>query len=202
MSVANTFAVDTRDSYLTPTRGYRLSLTGEYSGFGTDVDYLRGLVSGSWHRELADDFVLSVGACVGAVSNLGKDLPIYEHFNAGGTTLRGFEVNGIGPRDKNTNDALGGMYIIGNNIELSFPVGKTLKELGVRGMLFADGGIVTEFEDATSDVIDSNIYRMTAGAGIHWHSPVGPLRLEFGMPLVKANEDQTQIFSFSIGSRF
>ncbi|MDD9918997.1 MAG: outer membrane protein assembly factor BamA [Alphaproteobacteria bacterium] len=202
MTLGNTYAIDTRDSFLTPTEGYRLSVTGEYSGFGSDVDYLRGSVSGSWHKELFEDIVLSVGARAGAISDLGGDLPIYEHFNAGGTTLRGFELSGIGPRDSNTNDALGGMYMLGNNIEVSFPLGNALKDLGVKGVIFSDGGIVTEFEDATSIVQDSSIYRVSVGAGVHWHSPLGPLRLEFGVPIVKAEEDQTQVFSFSVGSRF
>ncbi|MFZ2620816.1 MAG: BamA/TamA family outer membrane protein [Alphaproteobacteria bacterium] len=49
---------------------------------------------------------------------------------------------------------------------------------------------------------DSKTYRITAGTGIHWQSPVGPLRLEFGIPLIKSEEDQTQVFSFNVGSRF
>ena len=200
--VGNTFAYDTRDSFLDPTRGHRIALTTEYSGFGSDVDYVRGLVASSWHKEIVDDVVLSVGGRVGAVYDLGQDLPIYEHFNAGGTTLRGFDVNGIGPRDFTTKDALGGKYLLGHNIELSIPLGKTFKELGVKGLVFTDGAIVSEFDNATNQVEDSKIYRISAGAGIHWHSPVGPLRLEFGVPLVKAEEDKTQVFSFNVGSRF
>ncbi|MFZ2620219.1 MAG: outer membrane protein assembly factor BamA, partial [Alphaproteobacteria bacterium] len=141
--VANTWARDTRDSYLDPTRGYRLALTGEYAGFGTDSSYLRGLVNGSWHTKLMDDVVLSLGGRFGAVEGMDDDLAIYEHFTAGGTTLRGFAVSGIGPRDSVTNDALGGKYMIGNNAEISFPLGGFFKELGVKGLVFTDGGLVS-----------------------------------------------------------
>ena len=57
--VADTYAYDTRDDTLLPTRGYRVGVTGEYSGFGSDVDYIRGSVFGSWHKELVDDVVLT-----------------------------------------------------------------------------------------------------------------------------------------------
>lgn len=202
VSLANTWTYDTRDSILEPTRGVRTSVLTEYSGFGTDISYLKGLVSGSWHKELADDWVLALGGRVGAITDLGNDLPIFEHFSAGGGNLRGFETRGIGPRDRTTDDALGGKYLLGHNIELTFPLGTALDDLGVNGLLFTDGGIVTEFDNATDQVIDEDTYRISAGAGVHWRSPIGPLRLEFGIPLVKADEDKTQIFSFNIGSRF
>jgi len=199
--LANTLAFDNRDSFITPTRGKRLALTNEYSGFGSDIDFVRSQLNGSWHKEVQDGFVLSVGARAGAIFDLGQDLPIFDHFNAGGASLRGFEVSGIGPRDRVTDDSLGGQFLLGHNVELTFPI-PSLKDLGVNGAIFTDGGIVTEFEGATNDVIDSQTYRVTAGAGLHWKSPVGPLRLEFGFPIVKAEEDKTQVFSFSIGTRF
>src|SRR5690606_16067022 len=104
----------TRDSYLQPTRGHRLAITGEYSGFGSDVSYLRGQVAGSWHHELAEDWVLSLGGTVGAIYDFGEDLPLYEHFTGGGKNLRGFQYSGIGPRDSVTGDALGGKYMLTN----------------------------------------------------------------------------------------
>ncbi len=201
LSLSNTYITDTRDSRLTPTRGYRISATIEGSGIASDVTYLRGLLNASWHKELAEDFVLSLGGRVGVINDLGEDLPIYEHFSGGGTNLRGFAIKGIGPRDKTTDDALGGMYMLGNNIELSFPL-PGLSDMGMKGILFSDGGIVTEFEGATDAVTDSDTYRISAGAGIFWQSPVGPIRLDFGVPVVKASEDKSEFFSFNIGSRF
>jgi outer membrane protein insertion porin family len=200
-TIANSVSLDTRDSTLTPTRGYRLSVTGTASGFGSDVNYLRGLVQGAWHKEIFDEVVLSLGGRAGAIYDLGEDLPIYEHFNAGGNNLRGFDLNGIGPRDRNTKDALGGMFLLGNSVEVSFPLPR-LDDFGVRGVLFSDGGIVTKFEGETADVVDSQTYRISVGAGIHWQSPVGPLRIELGLPVMRADEDKTQIFNFSVGSRF
>lgn len=200
LMLSNTFSYDTRDSYLLPTRGYNLSYTADYSGFGSNINYIRNMVSGSWHKELDDDLVLSLGARVGYLADLSGDLPVYETFKAGGTTLRGFARSGIGPRDRISGDALGGKYILGNNAELRFPI-KGLEDFGVQGILFSDGGIVSDFE-SDPVVIDTKMYRMSAGTGIFWRSPLGPVRFEFGVPLVKADEDKTEVFSFSFGTRF
>lgn len=199
--LANTFAVDTRDSRLTPTHGYRVALTTEYSGFGTNTNYLKGNLSSSWHKEVKEDFVLSLGGTFGALWDIEDDLPIFENFRAGGNSIRGFDFGGVGPRDTSTDDALGGKYLLTNSVEMSFPLGAQMKEAGVHGLAFLDGGIVTGF-DNHADVVDSKIYRVSAGTGVYWRSPLGPLRFEFAVPLVKATEDKTRVFSFNFGTRF
>lgn len=199
--VANTFAIDTRDSYITPTHGSRVALTTEYSGFGTNTNYVKGTVNGSWHKELKDDFVLSLGSSVGALWDIEGDLPIFENYRAGGNSIRGFDFGGIGPRDTSTGDALGGKYLLTNSAELSFPLGTQMKEAGVHGLMFMDGGLVTGF-DSHPQVVDSKIYRVSVGTGIYWRSPLGPLRFEFAVPVIKATEDKTRVFSFNFGTRF
>ncbi|HEX2858893.1 MAG TPA: outer membrane protein assembly factor BamA [Alphaproteobacteria bacterium] len=201
--LSNTWSFDNRDSQLTPSRGYRVALTGEYSGFGTADKYLRGLANVSWNKELMDDWVLTLAGKAGAVSGLGGTLPVYEHFMGGGQDLRGFAFGGIGPRDRVTEDALGGRYVLGNSVEMRFPLGGTLKELGVQGVTFVDGGTVTSFDGGSSATVnDPSLYRVAAGAGIFWQSPLGPLRLDLGVPVVKASGDRSQLFNFSVGSRF
>jgi outer membrane protein insertion porin family len=203
VSLANTWAYDTRDSALNPTRGTRLSVGAEYAGFGMDTSYLRGNLTGAYTYSIWEDWALTAGGRVGLIEPLGDDLPIYEHFQGGGQDmLRGFEYGGIGPRDRATQDALGGKYMLGHNVDLVFPISNALNELGVKGVLFTDGGIVTEFDRANNSVIDDQTYRITAGAGVNWRSPIGPLRLQLGMPLVKADGDREQIFSFAVGTRF
>ncbi|MCA3244646.1 MAG: outer membrane protein assembly factor BamA [Alphaproteobacteria bacterium] len=203
LSLANTWAYDTRDSILNPTRGVRVAATGEYAGFGLDTSYLRGNLNGAYTYSIWEDWALTVGGRLGVIEPLGDDLPIYEHFMGGGQDmLRGFEYGGIGPRDRATNDALGGKYLVGHTVDLVFPISNALNELGVRGVLFTDGGMVTEFDRQSSAIIDDQTYRITAGAGLNWRSPIGPLRLQLGVPLVKAEGDREQIFSFAVGTRF
>lgn len=204
LSVTNNWSYDNRDSSLSPTRGYKVGVGTEYAGFGLDTEYARLNLTGSYHHQLAQDWVLSFGGRAGAVEPLSDNLPLYEHYMGGGQSLRGFEYGGIGPRDRATGDALGGKYMVGHNIDLTFPLGATFNEMGVKGVLFTDGGLVTDFDNdpGNNTVLDSQLYRISAGAGIHWRSPIGPLRVEFGVPLVKADEDRDQIFSFSVGTRF
>lgn len=202
ITIGNTISYDNRDSYLEPTRGYSAALTTEYAGFGGDIDYFKAIVKGSWHTEVADEWILSLGGRVGAIAELGDELPVFEMFRLGGNNgLRGFDFSGVGPRDASTDDALGGQYLINNTIELAYPMGTALKEMGVKGLFFIDGGMVTEFEDHP-DVEDSRTYRVSVGTGIHWKSPLGPIRFEFGLPIVKAGEDETRVFGFSFGTRF
>jgi outer membrane protein insertion porin family len=93
--------------------------------------------------------------------------------------------------------------VLNNSIEMRFPLGGQLKELGVQGVTFIDGGTVTHFDGGTSATVqDSHLYRIGTGAGIFWQSPLGPLRFDIGLPLVRADGDHTQLFNFSVGSRF
>jgi outer membrane protein insertion porin family len=202
VTLSNNWSYDNRDSSLNPTRGYKVGIGGDYSGFGSQTDYARLNLNGSYNYQVAEDWVLTVGGRAGAVEPLADNLPLYEHYMGGGQTLRGFEYGGIGPRDKATGDALGGKYMVGHSVDLTFPLGNSLQDMGVNGVLFTDGGLVTEFDRTSSQVQDSGLYRISAGAGIHWRSPIGPLRVEFGIPVVKSNEDRDQIFSFAVGTRF
>ncbi|RYE60212.1 MAG: outer membrane protein assembly factor BamA, partial [Hyphomicrobiales bacterium] len=146
ITLSNTVSYDNRDSAMVPTRGYRVAATGDYSGFGSDTDYVRLNLTGSYHKQVWEDWVLSFGGRAGAVEATTGSLPLYEHFMGGGQNLRGFEYGGIGPRDSATGDALGGKYMFGHNIDLSFPLGPTLSEMGVKGVIFTDGGWVSDFD--------------------------------------------------------
>lgn len=201
LMISNTYRVDTRDSYIMPTKGYNYSLGVDYAGLGSDVDFIRTDVKGSYHIPFWDKWTFSVGGRAGAIIETGSEIPLFDLYRAGGQTLRGFDLSGIGPRDATTKDALGGQYMLGNNLEVRFPLGK-LDESGVKGFVFSDGGIVTEFKNDNPNVVDDQTYRISVGAGIFWRSPLGPLRFEFGFPVVKAEDDETQVFSFSVGSSF
>lgn len=201
--IINTLRYDTRDSRLTPTKGYKAEAMVEYSGFGTDIEYVRGKIGGSWHKEVRPDWIFTVAGEVGALWDINNDVPVYEMFQTGGNNgLRGFDFSGIGPRDLTNDDALGGKYIATNTLELSFPLGTQLKEMGINGLAFVDGGIVTEFREDHPNVVDSKIYRASMGLGAYWRSPLGPLRFEFALPISDAEEDKTKVFSFNFGTRF
>ncbi len=201
LMLSNTVVYDTRDSSLLPTRGSRVQWTAEYSGFGTDTTFIRNNALLSRHFPIADGWVFSSAFRAGHLFDINNKTPLFENFNLGGPDLRGFDRSGIGPRDAITQDALGGKLMAGHTFELRFPI-PGIKDAGVNGLLFNDGGIVTDFQANSPAINSADTYRMTAGVGVFWNSPLGPLRFEFGFPIVDEIEDETRVFSFNFGTRF
>ncbi len=138
---------------------------------------------------------------IGHVEGLGQDVRVTDAFLLGNDNMRGFEIGGMGPRDKLTDDALGAKtYGIGT-VELTFPVGLP-EEFGVRGAVFTDFGTAFGADGPDELIEDSKSLRASAGAGIAWKSPLGPVRLDLAYPFLKTDFDEEQIFSFSFGTRF
>ena len=121
---------------------------------------------------------------------------MYEKFFLGGiNTVRGFEYADISPRDPETGDKIGGEKMMVYNVEYRFPL---IKDQGVIGLVFFDAGNVFGSEDNYSF---SGI-RMSAGGGIRWYSPMGPLRLEWGYNLDRQADEPSSNVEFSIGTMF
>jgi outer membrane protein insertion porin family len=193
---------DTTDSRLEPTEGMLLRLENEVAGLGGDANYLRTRAGGTVYYPIRDKWVFSMLGEAGYVFSLkGDDLRINERFYIGGSTLRGFEEAGIGPRDTATDDALGGNQFARGSVELEFPSGLP-EDLGVRLRAFSDFGVLTEVDDSGPTVFDSDALRVSAGMGVSWRSPLGPVRLDFAVPIMKEDDDIEEFFRFSFGTRF
>ncbi|MBF0425770.1 MAG: BamA/TamA family outer membrane protein, partial [Magnetococcales bacterium] len=137
----------------------------------------------------------------GVVGGLGEDVPIFERFFLGGPqSVRGFKPGGLGSRTDD-GEALGGTYFGQINTELIFPF-LGLGDKGVRGMTFLDVGMLGDLQrfGTSFGVPESPSPRVSTGFGLFWVSPFGPLRFEFGFPLVKEGIDRTRLFDFSIGT--
>ena len=206
-SLGQELTYDRRDSKLTPTEGYVVRLSTDAAGIGGDAHYLRVKTGGSIYVPLSGpEWVLSVLGEGGAIFGLGEDVAISDRFFLGGDTLRGFKTSGIGPRDLTTSakDALGGNYFARASVEMAFPLG-TPQEFGLKGHAFVDGGSLWEV-DATplpsETFVDDVAIRGSAGVGVSWKSPLGPLRVDLAMPFAKKNYDQLQQFRISFGTRF
>lgn len=203
LTVSNSLVFDNRDSRILPTRGSRVEWNLGYSGFGTDIKYVRNEFLASRHIPITENGVVLSGAIRGGhLLDIDDSTPIFENFNMGGRNLRGFDRAGIGPRDNTTNDALGGRFMAGHTVEVRFPL-PGVDDAGVNGVLFSDGGIVTDFQAESNPVVENTEkYRISAGVGLFWSSPLGPLRFEFGFPIVEAEEDIKKVFSFNFGTSF
>ena len=93
---------------------------------------------------------------------------------------------------------IGGAKRINVNTELYFPVPGTGSDKSLRIFAFADAGNVWR----ETEKIDAQSLRASAGFGLSWVSPVGPLKLSWGTPLRVKPNDRIQRFQFQIGTAF
>lgn len=188
---------------MAPVEGYLMDFTYEFAGIGGDISYnkLRGSAEHYWTlSQDAEDrrHVVFVRATAGWMNALGDsaDVPIYERFFAGGHgSLRGFAFRGVGPMTNNTPD--GGKVKLLGSVNYVFPVYEKM----LRGVVFVDTGTLASDLDA-DELMD---FRVSAGFGIRMAIPFlgpTPFALDFGIPLVKYGQDETQFISFSLERKF
>ena len=194
--------LDRRDDVFFPTDGYSFRVSQEFAGLGGTVRYLRTTAQYQTHYPLANEWVASFLAEGGVIAGLGRKLNISDRFFVGGNNFRGFAVAGIGPRDADSKDALGGKVFYLGTSEVSFPLPFFPGDLAVRGNLFIDMGGLAKPGVSGSNLLAKNSLRATYGAGLLWQSPIGPLRLDFAATALKESYDITESMRFSFGGRF
>ncbi len=201
-TIGSTLTLDKRNSRFDPTHGYVLVIDNSYTGLGGNSYYFENTVGGAYYTPMFDieDLTLRLSAQAGNIASI-EPTRVSERFFVGGSDLRGFENGGVGPRDVVTGDALGAKNYWTSSVELIFPLGLP-QELAVRGRVFNDIGAAWGMDGSTVNVRDSAAPRFSAGAGISWDSPFGPLVLDVAYPYIKQDFDKTEIFRFSFGTRF
>lgn len=203
-AISQRLTYDDRDSSLFPTNGLFSWFDTELAGLGGDAEYISGRLGASYYYPVADQWVLNVLGEVAAIEGLfDNEIVINERFFLGGSTLRGFEQAGVGPRDRDTDDAIGGNVYYRGSVEMSFPIGLD-EDLGVKGHAFTDFGSLIGVDDGatTANLLDESSVRAAAGVGLSWRSPLGPIRLDFAVPYAKEDFDQDEVFRFNFGTRF
>ncbi len=200
-SVGQVLLYDKRDNRLDPSAGYFGQIGVDVAGLGGDVRYVRTLLSAGYFYSLAPQYVLSLTGEGGYIHGIDDIVRIEDRFFVGGDNLRGFATGGIGPRDLSTNDALGGnIYYVGT-VSLGFPVGLP-QELGITGRVFSDFGSLFNLDEKGSTIADPHSVRVSAGFGLSWSSPLGPIKLDFALPVKKEGFDKKQFFRIGFGTRF
>lgn len=203
--LSNSLSWDNLDDRFEPTTGRKHKLVTDYSGLGGDVNFVRLLTAHSYYTKLIrrKPFVGHIGGKFGIIEGVGEDVPAFERFYLGGpTSLRGFNRAGVGPRTTDGDDAYGGSHFEQVNMEILFPLGE-LGDKGVRGVTFIDAGILGDLDSLPSDVYSNgDAPRVSAGVGVNWSSPFGPMRFNLGFPLMKEEYDETEVFDFSFGTTF
>ena len=191
---------DKLNDRINPTDGYRLRLDVDYFGLGGDSEHLQTEISLANFYRISDGFILGNFIEAGYIASV-KEVKINDRFFLNGDRLRGFKNLGIGPRDSSTSDALGGeIYYLSRN-ELNFPLGLP-DDLGLGGIIFADIGTLYNTGSSGSNVRDESKFRASAGIGISWISPFGPVKFYLSKAILKENYDKKEIFRFSFGTTY
>ena len=204
--------LDRRNDPQTPTRGFYINLNQDLAGIGGTVHYVKTDVRGAYFYGFTKDFIFQLRGDVGYVDGWnGNTIRITDRFYLGGDTFRGFQIAGIGPRDTQFGDSLGGKLSAVGTAELSLPT-KLPEQYGIKLALFSDFGTLGILDRANkinpntnaalTTVQDDLGFRASAGLSVSWKSPLGPLRFDFSRIIKKDYYDRTELFRFSTATSF
>ncbi len=187
---------DTRDNPFDPTRGVLIgtSLKIASTYLLGETDFVKLTIHGSAYRRLGRRFTFALAVKGGAAQGFAdtRELPIVERFFLGGrNTVRGFEQDTLGPKGKDGTPTGGNAFLM-SSVELRTYVGRGFSIVG-----FLDGGNVW-----TKTVNMDLTFRYTAGLGIRYRTPVGPIRIDYGHKLDRREGESAGEVHFSIGHAF
>src|ERR1700722_1906327 len=214
-SFGYSYSYNTLDDPIKPRHGYTFEWGQDFAGFGGTAKYLRTLATGSTHHPLLwDQFVGTLSFNAGYIQPY-NDRPLYltDRFYKGGDSFRGFALAGVGPREISATgeNAIGGdAYAIGT-ADLRLPEFLPA-DYGVAFSIFSDFGTMghlssgvpadncNPFPPGLVCIKDNMAFRASAGLGINWKSPFGPIQISFAAPYVKESYDKSQVIYFSAGT--
>ena len=193
---------DRRDSSLAPTSGRYQRLSADLS-VGGDARYFRSTLQHQEYFPLSKQLTLALNADLGFGAAVGeRSFPVFKNFYGGGLgSVRGFEQGSLGPKDI-SGTVVGGSQKFNMNAELLAPFPGVGNDKTLRMYGFLDAGSVGGPGYGLSVNDNASDLRSSAGVGLSWISPVGPLRLAFAWPVKKFEGDKMQSVQFQIGSSF
>jgi outer membrane protein insertion porin family len=196
-SISPSLHYDTRDNPFNPVSGSFNSIVLKIASnaFLSESGFIKTTFKSSWFFQVYKDiiFAFSLGGGTSFSFEGTKELPLIErYFLGGGTTVRGFENDMLGPKGQNDSPTGGNVFALLNS-ELRWPLGK-----GIGLVTFVDGGNVWE----TIDDIDDRDLRYTAGGGLRYKTPVGPVRVDYGHKISRRENESAGEVHFSFGHAF
>ncbi len=195
-SISPSIYFDKRNDPFNPTSGSLHGIVVKYAvkELLSEAEFVKGTVQSSWYFQLLKPVVLAFSLKGGIAYGLGdnEELPLIERFYLGGrSTARGYSQDSLGPKGADGNPTGGNVFAL-TNWELRFSLGK-----GLGLVTFIDAGNVWKTID---DVDDSLKY--TAGAGLRYNTPVGPIRIDYGHKMNKEEGESSGEVHFSFGHAF
>ncbi len=193
---------DSRDNLLVPNRGRFQRAFAEVGLPGLDLQYYRLTYQYQQFQPLGSRVTLAFNGELGyGAAYNGKAYPVFKNFYVGGIgSVRGYQSGSLGPRqvfvDGSLGDPLGGTRRVNGSLEALVPLPGADRTL--RGTAFVDSGWVW----GDDQQVRLGDLRYSAGFGIAWISPIGPLKLSYAFPLRTQPFDRLQRFQFQIGTGF
>jgi len=187
---------DSRDNPLLSRRGQRVTFSPVVAGgfLGGDTQIYGLDLEGSQYFHLPKDLILLLNGEISTVSQWGSgnEVPIFERLFLGGSNnLRGFPYREVGPKENG--EPTGGQSMYRTTVELTFPIIEK-----ARGAVFYDMGFVNS--DAWS--FGFNHMASDIGIGMRLDLPIGPLRLDYGYPVMRDGYNGGGHFNFNVGYQF
>lgn len=200
-AVTHNLRYDTRDDRFDPREGMTAFIRNSFAGLGGDVAWAQNIVGADYYLPVFENWTFHVGGEVGHIVGLGEDTRVLDRFFVGGSEIRGFKSAGVGPRDKDSDDPLGAKQYYASTVELRFPL-PLPEEFPIRGRFFTDVGSAWGVDNVPGEVLDETNPRVSVGTGASWRSPLGPINVDLGFPILSEDFDEEEIFRFSFGTSF
>jgi len=197
LNLTTSWARDRRDSVIWPTSGPLTRVIGELGIPPADLTYYKTSFQQQYYYPFTERWVGFVNAELGVAGGYdNKSLPFFKNFFVGGVnSVRGYRTGTIGPKDIQ-GAAVGADKKIVLNAEVLFPLPGMGKDKSIRMIAFADAGTVSDSWDLFSEM------RYSAGLGVNWFSPFGPLKVYVAKAINPDPRDQTEVFQFTFGTQF
>ena len=205
------WSVDSRDDILFPKKGELRRVSGEIATPGLDLQIYKLSLQETWYKDVTKDLTVMLNGQFGYANSYGgKEFPFYKNFYVGGVnTVRGYAQGSIGPvclvgdTSCGSNTSTSNMFMGGNkqivmNAELFMPVPFIKNNNQFRLSAFIDAGNVYSLDQS---VVLGDL-RYSAGMGVLWVSPFGPLKLVYAKPFNNQSTDKTESIQFQMGQQF
>jgi outer membrane protein insertion porin family len=195
-SISPSLFYDTRDDPFEPSSGSLHGITLKFASeaFLSETEFVKGTFQSSWFFKLRRGLILAFAFKGGAAYSFedNEELPLIERFFLGGrTTVRGYSQDMLGPKGPDGNPTGGNIFSL-INTELRIALGK-----GFGLVAFVDSGNVWVLAEDTDEE-----HKYTAGGGLRYSTPVGPLRIDYGHKLDREGDESSGEFHFSFGHAF
>ncbi len=196
--IRNNFKYSTLNSGLISKRGTFISYNNTIETPTSSANgFVKNIITLKQYHSIAEQNVFSIQARLGNIFSINNnDILNDDKFSLGGRWLRGFDIYGAGPRNSRTS-YVGGNNILVTKLDYSYELNKN-SNFPVYFNIFNDYGLV--WENKTKPLKSDNNLRSSAGFGIKYYSPIGPIGFSWGFPLMDEEYDIKRMFLFSIGN--